>query len=184
MRDNSHTVIGTVRKAVTKWRKQCDWSRETVTQEIVSKFYSMGGDKVTNIYFDPETRDPYERQKVMADKLFRWLDDETKDTNFLPVNFLPYILAALPMDMRIECTNDILQLTGLAVRVGESAIPECLVKVLQTLAKESGEATASMADLLDGASPEEVAHAEVQVTEAMEACKAALEMIGKLRAGA
>lgn len=177
MRNESHTLIGTVLKAVQNWRKANDWSRETVTQQIVFKFYELEGDKLTGLRFDPETRDVFERQKVMADRVFRWLDDETKDTNLLPSNFLPFILAALPIEHRIECVDEILAGTGLTVRIAQTNQNGCLVHVLQAMAKEVGEATAAMAGLLDGASPEELARAQKEVTEAMGACNVALQVV-------
>lgn len=40
--------------------------------------------------------------KVNADRVFRWLDDGTKDTNLVPANFVPSILAALPTDLKVR----------------------------------------------------------------------------------
>lgn len=183
MRNESQTLVGSFRAAVNEWRRREGWSREAIAQHIADQYHASEGPRITGIKFDPNTKDIYQRAHVNADRIFRWLDDDTKDTNLLPANFLPYLLAIVPLDLRIKCVNEFLLPAGLSVRVRDSDIPEDLVKVLQQLARETGEATASLADLLDGATPEEVANAEMQVTEAMEACKVALDVINKLRVG-
>lgn len=177
MRDVSHTLIGTVHKAVKEWRNRHSWSRETVTQVIVAKFYELGGDKLTGIVFDPETTDIIDRQKVMADKLFRWLDDEFKDTNFLPANFLPYIMAALPVDLRIACANEILIHTGLTVRLTSHDACDDLTLPLQHLAKEMGEGIAAYTGLLNMADHSHLKTAHTELTEAADAVNVCLDVI-------
>jgi hypothetical protein len=94
MRDSSHTVIAGVRIAVNTWRKREGWSRETVVTRIVGQYEKLGGPELTGIVFNPETQDSYDRAHVNADRVYRWLDDESKDLNLLPANFLPFVLAA------------------------------------------------------------------------------------------
>ncbi len=114
MRNESHgTLIGTIRAGVTEWRKRESWSRETVVQQIVEAHERLGADKATGIVFDPNTRDPFDRTKVNADRVFRWLDDESKDNNLLPSNFLQSILAAMPMDIRMHCLRAFLLPIGI-----------------------------------------------------------------------
>src|SRR5471030_1880418 len=101
MRNESHqTFIGTMRDHVIAWRKREGWSRESVVAAIVDAHELTEGPATTGIAFDPTTRDVFERQKVNADRVFRWLDDEGKDTNLLPANFIHSIWAAMPIDVR------------------------------------------------------------------------------------
>lgn len=121
MRNDSHkTMIGTIKTAVVEWRKREGWSRETVVQEIVDAHERLEGPAITDIRFEPNTRDAFQRQKVNADRVFRWLDDEGKDTNLLPANFIPSILAALPIDLKLQCVGEILRPLGLDVRSSDS----------------------------------------------------------------
>ncbi|MBN0437935.1 hypothetical protein JTM67_36255, partial [Pseudomonas aeruginosa] len=84
MRNESHTLISTLLGVVNQWRRREGWSRETVVQHIVEAHERIQGALVTGIVFDPPTRDATERMKVNADRVFRWLDDGTKDTNLVP----------------------------------------------------------------------------------------------------
>lgn len=83
MRSESHTLISTLLGVVNQWRRREGWSRETVVQQIVEAHERIQGALVTGIVFDPPTRDTTERMKVNADRVFRWLDDGTKDTNLV-----------------------------------------------------------------------------------------------------
>lgn len=177
MRNNSHTLISTVRDAVNAWRKSQSWSRETVSQHIVETYHRLDGDQVTDLRFDPETRDAYERTKVMADRIYRWLDDDTKDTNLLPANFLPYILAALPMDIRIECVDQLLGPTGLCVHIPGTKPAADLTHVLQATLKEGGEAQAALVNLLDGATLLELQKGQRELTEAIGAFQEGQQII-------
>lgn len=117
MRNESHTLISTLLGVVNQWRRREGWSRETVVQHIVEAHERIQGALVTGIVFDPPTRDTTERMKVNADRVFRWLDDGTKDTNLVPANFVPSILAALPTDLKVQALGDILTPLGVSVRL-------------------------------------------------------------------
>lgn len=113
------TLITILREHVIKWRRDVKWSRESVVQTIVERHREMGG--ITDIVFDPETRDETERREVNADRVFRWLDDETKNKNLLPANFIPSILAAMPIERRMACVSEFLVSIGLGVRMLDDA---------------------------------------------------------------
>jgi hypothetical protein len=120
MRNESQkSWISTLRDHVNEWRKREGWSRETAAQVIVEKFEAMGGPEATGIHFEPKTRDAFERQKVNADRIFRWLDDISKDGNLMPANFGFYILAAMPVDIRHTCVNEENQKLGMFATVNE-----------------------------------------------------------------
>lgn len=122
MRNDTHnTLIDTVRTAVEDWRKREGWSRASAGQEIVAKHEEIGGPLVTGIVFDPNTKDTYERQRINGERIFRWLDNITKDTNLLPVNFLPSILAALPSDLQMQVLGALVRPLGLQVSSCDAA---------------------------------------------------------------
>ncbi|MBF8177681.1 hypothetical protein [Herminiimonas contaminans] len=109
MRNESHkSLIGILREHVIAWRKAEGWSRETVVQHIVESDKGASG-----IVFNPQTSDTFERMKVNADRVFRWLDDESKDTNLCPPNFIPSILKAMPVERRLACCAEVMVSIGL-----------------------------------------------------------------------
>lgn len=179
MRSGSHTTFtGMLRDAVEAWRKEHGWSRETVVMHIVEAHERIGGPASTGIVFDPPTRDAFERAKVNADRVFRWLDDVTKDSNHCPPNFLPSILEALPLERRMQFLNAVLAPLGLATR----ALPRCdegdaTVMLFKGLVATAGTASAAMADLLDGVDPGELQRAQAALGEAQRHNAAALAKV-------
>ena len=117
MRRRPQTLIAMVRDAVEEWRKRERLSISSVVQCIVEVHERLGLDVVTDTHFDSD-KDTMRRMLTNGERVYRWLDDVTKHKNLLPANFLPSILAALPMDLRIECVNHILQPAALSVRGG------------------------------------------------------------------
>jgi Putative bacterial toxin ydaT len=171
MRNQSQTLIATIRAAVSEWRKREGWSRESVVDAIVQAHESIDGQAVTGIAFDPNTRDTFERMKVNADRVFRWLDDETKDSTLLPANFIPSILAALPMDLRIHVLNQVLRPLGVEARGSESVEGGTAFDVtsdLRAMMKESGEAQMALLGLSADSSIEELKKALREVEESRE----------------
>ncbi|MFC4338673.1 toxin YdaT family protein [Cupriavidus numazuensis] len=162
-------MIGLLRASVTTWRTRERWGRETVAQEIVITHESLGVGDRTGIRFDPRTPDAYERMKVNADRIFRWLDDETKDNALLPANFIPTILAALPGDLRLKLLGQLLAPFGLTVRplcagvAAELQVPLLLAAML----KEDSEAHLAVTSLMSDASLEALRTAYREVSEAV-----------------
>ena len=181
MRNESHkTVVSTVLGCVNAWRKCLGWSREAAAQTIVEAHASLRGPEVTGIRFEPNTTDVFERNKVNADRIFRWLDDATKDTNLLPINFLPSILAALPVADRMALMDEILRPVGLATRHldGAGCQDTNFALLVASVARESGEGVAAVADLAAGATPDSLRRAHKEVSEALTAqslCLVAIE---------
>lgn len=173
------TLISSVLNYVNLWRKSRSWSRETVVQAIVETHEKINGPAVTDIRFEGSHPDAFMRQKSNADRVFRWLDDSTKDTNLLPANFLPSILAAMPADIRIRCVNEMFLPADLTVRAISRSPEEAkdFSRLLPSLLKESGEANVAVANLLDGATPEELAKARKELTESIDMQKAVLEIV-------
>lgn len=121
MRNESHkTLIGILREHVADWRRAAGLSSASAIDIIVAAHAHVGGPAVTGIRFDAHT-DEFQRMKNNSDRVLRWLDDETKDTNFLPANFVFSILAGMPDDARVHCLNDMLRRFGLCVRAIEAS---------------------------------------------------------------
>lgn len=167
MRSASQTLIAVVRNAVNTWRRREGWSRETVVMEIVETHARLDGPMRSGIVFDPATRDTFERAKVNADRVFRWLDDESKDTNLLPANFLPVLIAALPQDLRLDVVGELLADTGLHADLSLQATTDYTpTQHLRVLLKEFGEAVSAMGDIIDGhEEPAKLASAEKELAE-------------------
>lgn len=172
MRGVSHrTLIASMREIVGAWRKRKGWSRETVVSEIVEAHERIAADKTTGIRFEPGTQDAIARLKVNADRVFRWLDDEGKDNNLLPLNFLPSVLAALPADLCDAWLDDeLLRPLGrvshrIEVHVDQ---PLDLHADLVNMLKEDGEAQQAMAKLMAGVTVEALAKAHKEVRESIE----------------
>lgn len=147
MRSNPHkTRIAMYRECIEEWRKREGWSRETVCQMIVEAHERIDGPATTGIRFEPPTTDAYERQKVNAERIFRWLDDVSKDKNLLPANFEASIEEALPIDIYLKFENMRLARRGVELRQIE-AEPRPVLDVaphLRALVKEAAEATTSL----------------------------------------
>jgi hypothetical protein len=179
MRNKSHTLITSLRGAVITWRKREGWSREAVAQEIADQYAKGQGWLVTGFKFldEKDTPDAYARAHANAERIFRWLDDETKDTNLLPANIYPFILQTIPMDLRIECVNESMEPAGLAVQVVGRGDDADLLGALKRMYKETGDANSAAVSLLDGATPEELRIAKREFTEAIAAFQDLLPLI-------
>lgn len=156
--------LAIVRDHIEAWRRDNRWSRETVADLIVQAHVRIGGPVFTGITFEPPTTDTFERMRVNADRVFRWLDDTTKDKNLLPFNFILSVLAALPEDRRVLLVNDLLHPVCLHV---DSSIDsdlevthEEIAEAFQQIVDHSAQATIATSQLLDGVHEGEASHAE------------------------
>ena len=121
MKANLHrkTLIAILRDHVNAWRRENSWSRETVAQVIIEMHEQIGAS--TGIIFEPHTKDIGAIREVNSQRHFRWLDDETKSTNLLPANYIPSILAAMPVDRRLACASEIMVSIGLGACLSSDA---------------------------------------------------------------
>lgn len=163
------TLIAILLRWVETWRRAQGMSRQTAAQLIVEAHERIGGPTVTCIEFNPPTRDAYKRMAVNCDRVYRWLDDATKETNHLPANMVPSILAALPLSYRLHALDDILRPHGLAVRLQQTLVEAPAPAHLKGMLRETAEAAAAFTDLLDGATPAELLEAQRQLAEARDA---------------
>jgi hypothetical protein len=120
MRNQSHvTLISRLAAYVDDWRKSGRMSQATVVDEIVKTHDRIDGPAATGINFEGNA-DEYNRQHANMQRVYRWLDDKSKDTNLMPANFLPSILAAMPEEQRYAFLSEMLAPLGLGVRSLES----------------------------------------------------------------
>jgi len=178
------TLIATLLSWVEVWRKAEGMSRQTASAVIVETHERIGGPETTGIEFNPPTQDTYKRVAVNCDRVYRWLDDATKETNHLPANMVPSVLASLPQPYRLHALNDILRPLGLAVRRQGGLIETPSPAHLKDMLRESAEAAAAFTDLLDGTTPAELLEAQRQLAEARAAISRNLELVEGLIAGA
>lgn len=121
MRSESHkSLISRIAEYVDDWRKAEGMSQTTVVDEIVKAHERIDGPAATGITFE-KNPDEFNRMKANSDRVWRWLDDKSKDRNLLPVNFLPSILAAMPEDVRRSLLSEMLAPLGLGVRTLDGA---------------------------------------------------------------
>lgn len=180
MRNGSQrTLIGQIREVVRVWRVRQGWSRETLVMALVEAHIRLGAEDLTGIRFDPPTRDTYERAKVNADRVQRWLDDDTKDNALMPANFLPSIIEALPLDLLLQLLNELLQHRGLAVHpIANGGRGElCVVSALGVVLKEDGESHQALTGLIGNDSQDALTRARTELTESIAAQQAVLQAV-------
>lgn len=183
MRDETQkTVISVLRAAISEWRRRDGLSRETVVDEIVKKHNEIGGPVTTNIVFAPQSRDVFGCMRANMERVYRWLDDESKDCTLLPTNFVPSILAAMPSDLRLQCVNLMLRPLGLEACVSESADASSFNAAAHAsgIIKESAEAATKILAL--GSTPTN-SQVEDVCKEIADVRESATETLRALRAG-
>lgn len=112
-------VTAFIKDMLDGWRRSLGWSQSTVVAEIVHAHKAIDGERSTEIVFEEERRgrDLTHCQRINSQRVYRWLGDgDDESPGHMPVNFLPSILSALPLDLRMQLANDILAPCGLAVR--------------------------------------------------------------------
>lgn len=162
------STIAIISDHVESWRRDNRWSRETVADYIVQAHERIGGPRFSGIRFEPPTTDTFERMRVNADRIFRWLDDSSKDKNLLPANFIWSVMAALPMDRRLHLANDLMQPIDITVRAAISAegdvTAQQILEHFRDVVTHTSEATVAVSQLLDGVDPGEPEHAEAKLS--------------------
>jgi|GEM_PF-4081790 len=166
------TSIGVVRNALHAWRQRERWSMETLATVVVEHYYASGFDAVWLVEFQQPGpgSDAARVMKTNAERLARWLDDQTKDCTLLPLNLLPVLLSAMPADLRLQCAVELLLPVGLDVSLrGGELLKGSHASVLAGLAKEAGEGVAAFALLADRMGPQELKQALVELEESSQA---------------
>ncbi len=176
--------ITIVRDHVEAWRRENRWSRETVADMIVQAHERIAAPDFTGIRFEPPTTDLFERMRVNADRVFRWLDDHSKDKNLLTLNLIWSVLAALPMDRRLLLVNDLMQPVDISVRsaIDSDTEPtaEEIVDSFQLVVEHGAAANIAVSKLLDGVQDNEPENAEAKLSLAASAIQKARSLMARL----
>lgn len=112
------SVTGFIKDMLDGWRKINGWSQSTVVANVVEAHKAIDAERSTEIVFEEERRgrDLTHCQRINMQRVYRWLESDDDGPGNMPVNFLPSVLAALPVDLRVQLANEILAPCGLAVR--------------------------------------------------------------------
>lgn len=182
---HSKTAITIVRDHFEDWRRANRWSRETAADMIVQAHERIGGPLNTGIKFEPTTTDTFERMRVNADRIYRWLDDASKDKNLLTLNFLWSILAALPEDRRLHLVDALLAPIGMSAGFFgfDPAVEDSdhsVVLHFQAVVSNGAAVNVAMADMVDGVDPGEPEQAKKSLKTALTAIRRALGFVERL----
>lgn len=165
--ESQKTKLTTLMHYVNLW-KQGVGSRESVAIAIVECHYELGLDVVTGITFDTRG-DSFKAAKTAADRIFRWLDDQTKEGVLMPANFEQSILAAMPQDLVLSYLNESLCAVGFVATPKVFCIggDECFTKLTKKQHKEGSEATTANLGVNLNSSLEELEAAKKENLEAL-----------------
>lgn len=157
--------IAAILREVIGWKNSNQWSRETVTQQVVDAHRRIGAESRVNVRFS-DSSDAPTRQKNDADRLFRWLHDDDNDRNLLSVNLLPSLIAALPRDRALSVLNEILNPAGFAARTLDLSHAGDITphELVQQVVRVNHRTEADAADLLDGIDPGELPRLHASLT--------------------
>ncbi|WP_025873031.1 toxin YdaT family protein [Methylobacillus glycogenes] len=179
-------MIAVLAAAIAEWKNAQGWSRETVANEVVKHFHDRHPNGLPGLEFQIETAgDEYTRLHSNANKLFRWLDDFTKESNLLHVNLVPYLLGALPMELRTKTINTFLTMGSISMSAKPVAYvhPTKPLEMLEVVLADTAEASKAIAALVDGVDPGELEHAQHTLTLAIHSLQSSKAVIDCLLSG-
>jgi len=194
MRDKSQrTLIAIIADAIVEWKDRSGWSRETVADNIIENYFSHFPDAASRpdmglpgiAFLPPKHGDTYTRMHSNANKLFRWLDELTKDKGLLPANFIPVLISSLPGDLRLKTVNAILSMyaINMTAKPMASGKHQDTLAMLEATLQDTSEASKSIAALLDGIDPGELEHALHMLTNAISTLNAGKHFVESLMIG-
>lgn len=188
MRQAPHgrTWIAIIRDHLDAWRRENHWSRETLVQQIVDAHERLGFERLTGLRFEPGTTDAFGRMKINAERVYRWLDDHSKDKNLLGANLLPSILAGLPLDRRLALADELLRTVDLGAReldvVGAMHEEEtAAILHFRDVTRATAATQEALADLTDGIKPGEPEKAQARIGLAMKVLTKARAFVDRLQ---
>lgn len=180
--ESQKTKLAILMEYVDRWRIRAG-SREAVAMAIVEAHTGAGFNTRAKLQFDTQG-DAFTLAKNAADRIFRWLDDKTKDGNFMPVNFEDSILLAMPEDLRLGYINAWLRNFGMQAKGLHAG--ECdgsdLSRYLPSMIKEGSEAKLALTSISDNSSISELDAADQEHAEAIEAFRKSQAAIRAKRA--
>lgn len=181
------TWLGVLRDAVHAWRRREHWSVETVADELVQAYFKGGFESVQPVDFHRpgHGRDVMLCMKANCERISRWLDDQSKDKNLLNPNLMPWVLAALPLDLRLAAAGEMLARCGLSVGVLQhKEVDASHAALLTCLIRESGEGMVAFSQLDEQADLARLKRTEVELEESLAEQQRALDFVrNRLAAG-
>ncbi|QXX78989.1 hypothetical protein HC956_08150 [Alcaligenes faecalis] len=179
MRNESHkSKLKALLHYVDQWRARVG-SREAVALAIVETHQRHGLESSSKIRFET-AGDTFTLAKNAADRIFRWLDDQTKDNNYMPANFEQSILLAMPEDLRYAYVNEMLRPLGFSARKFIFCFGQefDVVDRVKAINKEGSEAMAAVLNLSQDSSLDAMEAAHKELSESIgtqRAARSALE---------
>jgi hypothetical protein len=171
------TPIGLLREYLDAWALREHLTDEDIANEIVAFHDAAQWQLRSKVYFD-ESADNTRRRATNRARIFRWLNDSEKDTNLLSVNFLPFVLGAMPTDLRIGFLNDYMRALGLCVAgIDDAQDGEFGINDLAAVMKEDSEAHQACAQVIAVPSLAALRSAEKEIDEAIETKRRAGRLI-------
>lgn len=175
------TMIGALRDALTELRQRNRWSRESMADEVIRAYRDGGWDVVVGLEFQdtrPGTRDLARAMDTNADRIWRWLDDQTKSTTLLPANLIPALIHVLPADLRLRVLTEVFGDAGVVFSLPTGPAVQCShAELMAESAKESGEGLAAFALLAEQGDLDALRRAEVEIVEAVAAMQKSLDFV-------
>lgn len=179
MKKKAQSYTQTLVAEIEAYRRETGMSREAFAQDVVGAWSASGEPQIGRAW--KTDGDVFEQAKVNAQRLYRWLDDVTKDNNLLPANVMHSILAALPESRRIRVLNAQLESFGLmAERIPSSDHIGALNEMLATDIKETSESHQALVMLAANPTPEAAAAAHKEMVESMAAHSATMALVEKI----
>lgn len=166
------STLKTLARHIDKWQDRTPVSQEAIADDIVKAHELFDPECKSGVRFNPQSKTESDRLKANHSKIWRWLDDRSKDTNLMPVNFLQSMLVAMPADLRVSFLNEFLSPLELQVTAAEGGdhVEICMNHVIETV-KESGEANHFIAKLMVNQDLPTLKHTHKEVDEAIETYK-------------
>lgn len=168
MNTHASSVAGILRAEIEAWRRAntitC-MSREAFAAMVMEAHQAVGGEAVTGVDFT-FSGDTYTQAKKAAQKLFRWLDGGSP----LPADIVPAILAALPLDVKLHCLNQMYRPQGIEAHSMAQVAPARFdgMAHLQHMIKENAEAQSAVVMAATAQTPEAIQNAIKEVSESIQ----------------
>lgn len=163
------TPIRNLLEHLDAWREAEGWGRDKLAAEIVGQYEAGDGPQRYRVQFE-KCADVFKRAHTNATRIFRWFQDDDKDTNLLSVNFLMPILSAMPRNMCMSWLSDFLRPLGLGVHSLNDGAPAALdvQQELIAIIKEGAESQQAVARLMSDKSPQAVRDAVRELMDSIE----------------
>jgi len=168
MHPHAQGVAAILRAEIEAWRRANSIaciSREAFAAMVMDAHKALGGEAATGVDFT-FIGDAYTQAKKAAQKLYRWLDEGCP----LPAGIVPSILAALPLDVKLHCLNQMYRPLGVESHSMAPVTPARFdgMAHLQHMIRENAEAQSAVVMAATAQTPEAIKVALKEVSEAIQ----------------